>query len=74
MDECQHSHDDEDERSRHVSRYGKYPQTGLMLQPEADTDEEDLGIISDIYRRDDIAFTKLTTDPVEVAVNAIDGV
>ena len=69
-----------DGESHHVSRYDKYPQMGLLLQPEEDTDKEDLAIISDIYRRDAInfkttfTFTKLTTEPVEEAVNAIDGV
>lgn len=69
-----------DGESHHVARYDRYPKIGLLLQPEADTDEEDLAIISDIYRRDAInfkttfTFTKLTTEPVEEAVNAIDGV
>ncbi len=35
----------------HVKRYEKYPEIGVLLQPEEDTDEEDLAIVSDIYKR-----------------------
>ena len=62
----------------HVPRYDKYPQMGLLLGKSKDTDEEDIEIISDIYRRDAInlktslCFTKLSGDPVEEVTDAID--
>ncbi len=58
----------------HIKRYDSYPVLGLLLQPLEDCDEEDVGIISDCYRRLSInfksrlAFVKRTTDePREVA-------
>ena len=59
------------EESHHHPRYDRYPAMGLLLQPEPDTDEEDIEIITDIYRRDslnfhaDLVFSRLITDPVE---------
>nr|WP_319401227.1 NAD(P)H-dependent oxidoreductase [uncultured Carboxylicivirga sp.] len=35
----------------HLKRYNKYPDFGLIIQPEQDTDEEDLSILKDIYDR-----------------------
>ncbi len=64
--------------SHHVVRYDRYPLMALLLQPEADGDDEDLEIITDIYRRDAInfkttfQFSKLTTDPVKEVADAID--
>ncbi|MDP2917415.1 MAG: NAD(P)H-dependent oxidoreductase [Dehalococcoidia bacterium] len=61
----------------HLRRYSKYPLMGLLLEKGRDADEEDLKIISDIYRRDAInlrtsfCFTKLTSDPVEEVANEI---
>ena len=61
----------------HVARYDKYPLTALLLEKGKDTDEEDIKIISDIYRRDAInlktpfSFTKLTSNPVEEVANEI---
>ncbi len=40
----------------HIARYDKYPSIGLLLQPDSDTDDEDIDIIADIYRRDAINF------------------
>ena len=62
----------------HVPRYEKYPLIGLLLGKCGDTDEEDIRIISDIYRRDALnfhtsfRFTKLTSDPVEELASEID--
>ncbi|MBN1191863.1 MAG: flavodoxin family protein [Dehalococcoidales bacterium] len=62
----------------HKARYDKYPLIGLLLEKGRDTDNEDIEIISDIYRRDAInfktsfRFTRLTSDPVEEAANEID--
>ena len=64
----------------HIARYDKYPLMGLLLEKDEDTDEEDLKIVSDIYRRDAInfktsfCFTRLTDDPVEEVANEINSI
>ncbi len=35
----------------HLKRYDKYPDFGLILEKETDTDNEDLDIVKDIYDR-----------------------
>lgn len=61
----------------HQRRYDKYPRIGLLLEKDTSTDEEDIEIISDIYRRTAInfkssfCFSKLTCDPVEEVANEI---
>jgi hypothetical protein len=40
----------------HIRRYERYPYLGILVEPEADTDEEDLEIIEDIYRRTSLNF------------------
>jgi hypothetical protein len=61
----------------HLSRYDKYPLMGLLLEKGEDSDDEDIRIISDIYRRDAInlktsfCFAKLTSDPVGEVANEI---
>ena len=40
----------------HLKRYDKYPDFGLVLKKEADTDTEDIEIINDIYDRFAINF------------------
>jgi len=63
--------------SHHVSRYDKYPLMALLLERQDNSDDEDIHIISEIYRRDALnfkttfSFTKLTSDPVKEVVNAI---
>lgn len=42
--------------SHHRKRYEHYPKIGLLLEKEHDTDEEDVEIISDIYKRFAINF------------------
>ena len=65
------------EESHHHPRYDNYPAMGLLIQPDSDTDEEDIEIITDIYRRDslnfhaDLVFTGLTTDSIEKVTNEI---
>jgi hypothetical protein len=65
--------------SHHHPRYDRYPSMGLLLQPDPDTDEEDMEIIKEIYRRDslnfhaDLVFTGLTTDSIEKVANEING-
>jgi multimeric flavodoxin WrbA len=64
----------------HLARYDKYPVMGVLLEKGGDTDDEDLEIITDIYRRmainfkTTLAFVKLTLDPVEEVVSEIDSV
>ena len=61
----------------HLARYDSYPLAGLLLEKGADTDDEDIRIISDIHQRTALnfkttsAFTKLTADPVEEVAAAI---
>jgi len=40
----------------HLKRYNKYPNFGLILEKESDTDNEDLDIVKDIYDRFSINF------------------
>jgi hypothetical protein len=40
----------------HLARYDRYPDLGLVLKGDADTDDEDIRIISDIYRREALNF------------------
>ncbi len=66
--------------SHHHARYDRYPAMGLLLQPSPDTDEEDIEIITDIFRRDainfkaDLVFSRLTTEAVDEIVNEISGI
>jgi multimeric flavodoxin WrbA len=68
-----------DGEMHHLSRYDKYPLMALLLEKGKDTDEEDMEIISDIYRRDAInfktsfCFTRVTSDPIEEVANEISG-
>jgi len=56
------------EECHHKKRYDKYPDFGLLLEKEADTDDEDLKIIDEIYDRFALNFhcekkyTKIITD------------
>lgn len=62
----------------HLARYGKYPMMGLLLEKGRDVDQEDLEIITDIYRRDAInfkttlSFARLTSMPIEEVADEID--
>ena len=38
--------------AHHLKRYARYPRLGLLVEKEADTDERDLQIVSDIYLPD----------------------
>lgn len=61
----------------HVARYPHYPRLALLLEPEADTDAEDLEIMTDLFSRaalnlkSSLAFTHLTTQPVEEVLHAV---
>jgi len=64
----------------HLARYPEYPYTSLLVSIEEDTDEEDLNIITEIYRRDAInfktkfAFAKTTDDPIDEVVYEISNI
>jgi multimeric flavodoxin WrbA len=64
----------------HVPRYEKYPRLGLLLEKGRDTDDEDVEIIADIYRRDSSNFhstlclTRLTSDPINEVANEINSI
>jgi hypothetical protein len=61
----------------HVARYPAYPKFALLLEPEEDTDPEDLVIVSDLFKRSalnmksNLAFSHVTTRPVEEAIHEV---
>ncbi len=59
---------------RHPLRYARSARLGLLLEPEEDTDAEDIAIVTDMHKRlarnfhSELKFTRITKDPVaEVA-------
>jgi multimeric flavodoxin WrbA len=62
----------------HIKRYERYPYLGLLVEPEADTDDEDLEIIKDIYQRTSLNFKselrlfETTKSPAAEVADAID--
>lgn len=62
----------------HLPRYDKYPLMALLLEKGADCDQDDIDIITDIYRRDAInlktnfSFMGLTSQSVQEVANEID--
>lgn len=64
----------------HWARYDKYPFTGLLISKEKDTDDEDVQITSEIYRRDAInfktslRFTRFIEDPIEEVIHEINNI
>jgi hypothetical protein len=68
------------EEVRHIGRYDRYPRTGLLLAKDRDTDDEDIGIISEIYRRNalnlktSLCFSACTDRPPEEIAHEIDGI
>jgi multimeric flavodoxin WrbA len=63
--------------AHHLARYDKYPLVGLLLEKGADTDDEDIKVISDIHRRTALNFkstlslAKLTQAPIEEVAREI---
>lgn len=57
--------------TRHINRYEKYPSIGLLLDGVDETAQDDITIISEIYRRDAInlhtslGFLKFIGDPIK---------
>ncbi|HRX32221.1 MAG TPA: NAD(P)H-dependent oxidoreductase [Tenuifilaceae bacterium] len=66
-----------DGECHHQNRYDKNPDIALVLEKEADTDNEDLEIVNDIYKRfalnlhSNLRFTKIVDhDKIEDIVHA----
>lgn len=63
--------------SHHALRYPTSPILGLLLEPEDDTDDEDIKLVTDVYKRTAInfhttlKFVHLTSDSIEEVINAI---
>ena len=61
----------------HKKRYDKYPVISFLLEKEAGTDDEDIAILTDIFRRQAInvraslGFVHLTESPIEEVIHAI---
>ena len=61
----------------HMTRYDKFPLLGLLLEKGGDTDQMDIDIITDIYRRNAInfktklSFVGLNSEPIEETANGI---
>ena len=64
----------------HSKRYKKYPAIGLILEKEVTTDDEDIQIINDIYKRtalnfhSELKFSHLITDSEKEIVHAINNI
>ena len=74
-----HPHLEEiDSEVHHKKRYDKYPVISFLLEKEASTDEEDITIASDIFRRQainvraSVGFIHFTETPVQEVIHAID--
>ena len=56
------------------------PHLGLLLEPEEDTDDEDIGIVTDMHKRlainfhSELKFTRTTKDPVTEVVYEISNI
>lgn len=67
-----------EDECHHQPRYDSYPDWGLILGPETDTDEDDLDIVRSIYQRTalnikcNLLFTFTTEKPVHEIVYEID--
>lgn len=73
-----HPHLEEvNEEVHHKKRYDQYPVLSFLLEKEACTDDEDIAIVTDIFRRQAIngrasfGFVHFTETPVEDIIHAI---
>ncbi len=73
-----HPHLEEvDGEVHHKKRYDRYPVISYLLEKEACTDEEDIAILKDIFRRQavnmwsSVGFIHFTQSPVEEIIHAI---
>lgn len=61
----------------HKKRYDKYPVISYLLEKEASTDDEDIALLTDIFRRQainvwtNLGFVHFTETPVEDIIHAI---
>lgn len=66
-----------DNEAHHMKRYDSYPALGLLLEKEEDTDEEDMAIVREIFRRASInlrstmKFFAFTETPVQEVIHEI---
>jgi len=74
-----HPHlEDVDGEVHHKKRYDKYPRISYLLEKEDTTDDEDIDIATDIFRRQavnvwtSLGFVHFTETPVEEILHAID--
>jgi len=64
----------------HLKRYEKYPLLGLIIEKEQSTDEEDVNIITSIYKRmalnfhSELKFTHLIDGSSKELINAINNI
>ncbi len=64
----------------HFARYDKYPKLGLLLEKDNKTDDDDIEIITDIYKRDavnlksSLSFIKFMSDSIEEVENEINNI
>lgn len=67
-----------DKECHHLARYDHYPEWGLVLQPEEDTDEADIELIRSIYERTSLnlksalRFTLTTNSSIKEIAHEID--
>lgn len=73
-----HPHLEEvDGEAHHLKRYPSYPGFGLLLGKEPSTDEEDISIVTDIFKRaainlrSELAFIRYTDSPVQETADAV---
>ena len=65
---------------RHPLRYARLPHPGLLLEPEEDTDDEDIAIVTDIHKRlalnfhAKLKFSRITKDPVAEVADEINNI
>ena len=66
--------------THHYKRYDKYPKTGLLLERSPTTDDEDIQITKDLFRRfslnfkTQLAFFGLTAQDTKEVARAIDSI
>jgi len=66
-----------DDECHHVKRYEKYPKLGLIYAREPETDQEDIQIVTDIYKRlainlrSELMFSKSIEEPLEELIHEI---
>jgi multimeric flavodoxin WrbA len=63
--------------AHHRARYPHYPALAVLVQPEADTDEQDLRIVNEIYKRlalnmkTKLRFMRRTDSPIQEVADEV---